>query len=149
MKVVSACLAGVNCKYNGGHCLVKEIKELVDNHEAITICPEVLGGLSIPRDPAERIGDKVITSTGLDVTEAYHLGAIKVLDICEQVQATEVILKSKSPTCGVHEIYDGNFNHTVIQGHGVTAELLLSHGYKVITEEEYKKEMLENTSCEL
>lgn len=140
MKVVSACLAGCNCKYNGDNCLISEIKELVDQHKAIAVCPEVLGGLTIPREPAERVGEQVLSISGNDVTEAYRLGAKKTLELCEEVKATEVILKSKSPSCGKSWIYDGNFNHTVVHGHGVTVELLLKHGYRVLTEDEYKKE---------
>lgn len=139
MKIVSACLAGVNCKYNGGNCLIQEIKDLVDEGEAIAVCPEVLGGLPIPREPAERIGNQVITISGKDVTKEYELGAQKTLELCQKYNVTEVILKSKSPSCGLSGIYDGHFNHTVIEGHGLCVEYLLKHGYTVISEEEFKK----------
>lgn len=139
MKVVSACLAGCNCRYNGDNYLVPSIKELVDNKEAIAICPEVEGGLLTPREPAERVGNQILTISGKDVTCAYELGALKTLQLCNEVHATEIILKSKSPSCGKSLIYDGKFKNHLIPGNGCTAELLMNHGYDVMDEEEYKK----------
>lgn len=139
MKIVSACLAGINCKYNGSNYLVQEIKDMVNCNEAIAVCPEVLGGLKIPRDPAEIINGKVITVNGIDVTKEYELGALRTLEICQKYEVDQVILKSNSPSCGVGCIYDGNFNGTIINGNGKTAELLRKHGYCVISDIEYKK----------
>lgn len=137
MKAISSCLCGVCCNYAGKCHEIKIFKDMVDNQEAIMICPEVLGGLSIPRTPAEIIGDRVITQDKIDVTSQYILGAKKALDLCKIHNVEEIILKAKSPSCGVGKIYDGTFTHTVIDGNGITAELLLKEGFKVISDEDY------------
>ena len=118
MKIVSACLAGVPCRYD---CQAKErahIKAWVDNGEAIAVCPEEMGGLPTPRPPAEKIGDKVISVHGVDVTAEYKLGAEKALAIAKQNGVTEAYLKSKSPMCGYKNIYDGTYSGKVIPGNG-------------------------------
>ena len=140
MKAISACLCGVCCSYNGKSHEKHIFKEMVENNEAIMICPEVLGGLNVPRTPAERINNRILTELGEDVTDAYLKGAQKAVELCKEYQVTEVILKAKSPSCGVNKIYDGTFSHTVIEGHGVTAELLLKEGFTVISDEDYLQE---------
>lgn len=142
MIAISSCLAGICCKYNGGHNGEEIFRKLVADGKAVCICPEVLGGLSVPRCPVELVNGRAITNTGDDVTEQFILGAKKALEICKENHITEVILKSKSPTCGKDGIYDGTFSHTIIRANGMTAQLLLLEGISVKTEEEYKKEIM-------
>jgi uncharacterized protein YbbK (DUF523 family) len=104
---------------------------MVKNGEAIPVCPEQMGGLPTPRPPAERIGEKVLTNKGIDVTAEYQRGAEEAFQIAKLVGATEALLKSKSPMCGSNKIYDGTFTGTTKDGDGVFAELLKKHGIKI------------------
>lgn len=131
MKIVSACLAGIPCRFD---CQAKErtlIKEWVESGEAIAVCPEQLGGLSTPRPPAEIQGDKVITNQGVDVTAEYQLGAQKSLEIALENNVTEAYLKSRSPMCGYKKIYDGTYSGKLVEGHGIFAQALLKNGITV------------------
>ena len=142
--LVSACLAGVNCKYNGGNNLNLEILKLVQEGKAILVCPEQLGGLSTPRKPSEivdRVSSKVAASDGTDVTEEYQKGAYETLKIANLYQVKKAILKSKSPSCGNTTIYDGTFTHTLTGGEGITTKLLRENGIEVINDDEYVKEL--------
>lgn len=144
MILISSCLVGIDCKYNGKNNYHKELKELIDSGKAIPVCPEQLGGLSTPRVPAEIIRDKdnnikVITKNGKDVTKEYFLGAERALKIAKTLNIELAILKSKSPSCGCGKIYDGNFSKNLIEGNGITTEFFLKNGIKVLTEEEYLK----------
>ena len=136
MILVSACLAGVNCKYNGGNNYNEKIMELVRSGEAILVCPEQLGGLSTPRVPAEILDNKVITKDGRDVTKEYNRGAEEVLRLCKELNITKAILKANSPSCGCGTIYDGTFTGTKINDNGITTRLLLENGIDVITEKD-------------
>ncbi|KYG69093.1 purine-nucleoside phosphorylase [Bdellovibrio bacteriovorus] len=131
MKIVSACLSGVHCRYDCKAQTRSSIEEMVKNGEAIPVCPEQLGGLSTPRPPAERIGDKVLTNSGADVTAQYEQGALEALRLAQLCGATEALLKSKSPMCGFGKIYDGTFSGNLKDGDGVFAELLKKHGIKI------------------
>lgn len=131
MKIVSACLAGVHCRYDCQAKTRNDVAEMVRAGEAIPVCPEQLGGLSTPRPPAEGKGGKIMTKTGLDVTSQYLKGAEEALEIARLCGADEALLKSKSPMCGSGRIYDGTFSGTLIEGNGVFAELLKKHGIKV------------------
>ena len=137
MILVSACLCGVNCKYNGGNNLNEEVLELLKKGEAILVCPEQLGGLQTPRNPSEiRIVDgvtKVFMNDGTDVTENYQKGAEEVLKLAKELNIKKAILKRKSPSCGCGEIYDGTFTNTLTKGNGITASLLLENGLEVET----------------
>jgi uncharacterized protein YbbK (DUF523 family) len=126
--LVSACLAGVSCRYDGCSKERATIRKLVEDGQAIAVCPEELGGLSTPRAPAEKCGDKIINQHGRDVTLNYLRGAEQALKIAQEAGCTEAHLKSLSPMCGVGEIYDGHFNGEKIQGDGVLVELLRKHG---------------------
>ncbi|MCX6759915.1 MAG: DUF523 domain-containing protein [Candidatus Nealsonbacteria bacterium] len=138
MILVSACLLGVNCQYNGESDFAKELLDfLKDKGEFIAVCPEVLGGLPIPRDGAEIIGDKVKTVKGKDVTKEFLIGAEKVLKFAKENNIHLAILKAKSPSCGVGMIYDGTFSRKLIKGDGITAALLKKNGIKVMTEKDY------------
>jgi uncharacterized protein YbbK (DUF523 family) len=138
MKLVSACLAGYRCNYKGESKLNESIIELVKRGEAISVCPEQLGGLTTPREPAEQRDGKVFTKSGKDVTENFSNGAYEVLRIAVLYNCTEAILKSKSPSCGCGQIYDGTFSGNLIKGNGITTELLKANGIKVYTEEGFK-----------
>lgn len=135
--LVSACLAGVNCKYDGGNNQNEKIVDLIRNNDVILVCPEQLGGLKTPRIAAERLKDKVITKEGNDVTKEYQKGAEEVLILAKKFNVKKAILKSRSPSCGINEIYDGTFSHTLTTADGVTAELLKKNGIEVISSDDY------------
>ncbi len=138
MILVSKCLTGVPCRMDGQSKLVPEILELVESGEAIPVCPEVLGGLPTPRKPSERLPDgRVVNCEGEDNTEAFFRGAEAALQICREHGCTQAILKSKSPSCGKGIIHNGKFDGGLTEGNGIFAELLLSNGIQVMTEEEY------------
>ena len=131
--LVSGCLLGLNCKYDGGNNYSKEIDEFLKDYEVIPICPEIMGGLPTPRVAAERVGNKVITKDGRDVTEQFRKGAEECLYLAKKYNVKKALLKMKSPSCGNEKIYDGTFSHKVIDGDGVTAELLKTNGVEIIT----------------
>ena len=133
---VSACLCGINCRYDGNTKPVPKIKELYDSGRAILVCPEVMGGLEIPRAASEIIGDKVIDKNGRDNTEAFKTGAEKALELCKKYGVKKAILKQNSPSCGCKHIYDGTFSGRLIAGMGVAAKLLAENGIKVAGEKD-------------
>lgn len=134
--LVSACLLGTNCKYNGSNNFNEKVIEYIKDKEVIPICPEVLGGLSIPRNPSEIIGNRVINNKGKDVTKEYIKGAEEVLKLAKELNIEEALLKEKSPSCGVHKIYDGTFTNTKIDGVGITTKILKENNIKVYSEED-------------
>jgi len=136
MKICSACLLGIKCRYDGKSKRNKKILELAKKEILIPVCPEQLGGLPTPREPAEQKGKKVITKLGKDVTKKFKKGARQVLKIAKLFGVREAILKQRSPSCGCGQIYDGTFSGKIIKGNGVTAALLKRNGIKVISEEE-------------
>ncbi len=139
MKVlVSACLLGVNCRYNGIPKEEPAVKELLAKEDItlIPVCPEQLGGLPTPRTPSERKGKSVISSEGENRTVAFQRGAEETLRLAKLYGCETAILKERSPSCGNREIYDGSFTGTVVPGEGVTAELLRVTGVKVFGESE-------------
>ena len=135
--LISACLIGLNCKYNGGNNENSKLVELMKEKDLIPICPEQLGGLKTPRASAERTQEKVLTKEGIDVTKEYQKGAEEVLKLAKKLNIKKAILKSRSPSCGIDEIYDGTFSHTLIKRDGVTAELLKKNGIEVISSDRY------------
>ena len=134
--LISACLLGVRCRYDGGSKPQEPILRLMEKYTLIPVCPEQLGGLPTPRVPAERRGDRVVTRDGRDVTAAYEKGAAEALRLAELFSCDAAILKERSPACGSGEIYDGTFTHTVVEGFGVAAELLEKNGIRVLGESE-------------
>ena len=136
MKICSACLLGLECRYDCKGKKNAKVISLSDKEILIPVCPEQLGGLSTPREAAEQKGDKVVTESGRDVTSAFRKGAREVLKIVKISGAQEAILKQRSPSCGCGQIYDGTFSGRIIKGDGATASLLKKNGIKVITEEE-------------
>ena len=137
MKIlVSACLLGVRCRYDGKSKPHPAVERLMEQHTLIPVCGEILGGLPTPRVSAERQGARVVTADGRDVTAAYRRGAEEVLRLAERYGCKAAILKERSPSCGSGRIYDGTFTGTLADGWGVTAELLRDHGICVIGESE-------------
>ncbi|NLL70813.1 MAG: DUF523 domain-containing protein [Epulopiscium sp.] len=143
MYLVSACLAGVNCRYNGSNTVNEWVRKLVEQGKAIAVCPEQLGGLPIPRACCEIIDKegkkKVINKDGQDVTKEFIKGAKKTLVIAQTIGAKKAILQSKSPSCGYGFIYDGTFSGKLKEGNGITTELLSQNGIQVYTEKEIEK----------
>ncbi|MBU3102848.1 DUF523 domain-containing protein [Clostridium gasigenes] len=145
MYLISACLCGVNCKYNGGNNFNEKCLELFESGKGILICPEEIGGLSTPRLPAEIKGEvngilieksKIINNKDEDVSENFIRGAKEVLKIAKEKNIHKAILKDGSPSCGVNFIYDGNFNGNKINGCGLTTYILKENGINVISEEQ-------------
>ncbi len=142
--IVSDCLLGTNCKYNGGNNYNEGIINLANQGiEFVRICPEVFGGLSTPRKPSEQVGNKVLTQDGDDFTLNFINGAKKALDLAINNNCKYAILKAKSPSCGYQEIYDGTFTHKLISGNGVACERLLKEGIEIYNENNYC-ELLKN-----
>lgn len=131
--LVSACLLGLNCKYDGENNYSKDIDEFLKDYEVIPICPEIMGGLPTPRIAAERVDGRVVTKDGRDVTKEYIKGAKESLFLARKYNVKKALLKLRSPSCGYGKIYDGTFSHTIIDGNGVTAELLKQNGIEIIT----------------
>ena len=131
--LVSACLLGLNCKYDGGNNYSEEIDEFLKDYDVIPICPEIMGGLPTPRVPSEVLGDKVVNKEGIDVTPQFNKGAKEVLFLAKKYNIKKALLKAKSPSCGNGQIYDGTFSHTLIDGDGVTTKLLKENGIEEIT----------------
>lgn len=135
MKIlVSACLLGIDCKYNGKNNKNEKVIELLKDHDLIPVCPEIMGGLQTPRTPSEIHQDQVITKDGRNVTKQYQKGAEETLKIAKLYNCKNAILKEKSPSCGCGKIYDGTFTGTLIDGDGITAKLLKDHGIKITGE---------------
>ena len=140
MKImVSACLLGENCKYSGGNNLSPDLLRLLAGHMVIPVCPEVLGGLPIPRIPAEIVNGIVINREDVSVDGPFRLGAARALELARQEKPDLIILQSRSPSCGVKEVYDGSFSGKRIPGRGVFAELALRDGFRVMDVEDVLK----------
>ena len=147
MIIISACLCGVNCKYDGGNNINEKILKLFEEGKAVLVCPEQLGGQSTPRGAHEICGGtgadvlegrtKILDKSGDDGTEKFIKGAYETISIANSCKAEYAILKARSPSCGKGLIYDGSFTGSKITGNGVTAELLIRNGIKVLTEEEF------------
>lgn len=141
MKImVSACLLGENCKYNGGNNRNQKLLNLLSGHELIPVCPEVVGGLPTPRVPAEIVNGIVTNRDGISVDDAFRNGANKALEIAMHEKPDLIILQSRSPSCGVKEIYDGTFSGKLISGRGVFAELAVQAGFLVADLEDVLKD---------
>ncbi len=132
--LISACLLGRNCKYNGGNNYHPLAHRLAEAYDLVPVCPECLGGLKIPHEPSERVGDRVLSKSGGDVTAAFRLGAERTLAAAEKHGVKRAVLKERSPSCGCGAVYDGTFTGTVAPGNGLAAELLLAAGVAVYGE---------------
>lgn len=138
MKImVSACLLGENCKYNGGNNYNEKVMEYIKGHEVISVCPEVLGGLPTPRVPSEIVNGVVTTRDGRDVDSQFRLGAETALKKAIEENVDLVILQSRSPSCGVKQIYDGSFSGTKIDGQGIFAKLLIENNIRMVDVEDF------------
>lgn len=134
--VVSACLLGENCKYSGGNNYSAAVEAFLAGKEVIAVCPEVLAGLGIPRTPMEIVDGVLINRDGVCVDEKVRKAVDEIL---KQLQGEEIscaVLKSRSPTCGVKQVYDGTFSKKLVSGQGVLAEALEKAGYRVIDSED-------------
>ena len=137
MKImVSACLLGENCKYSGGNNKDERVLSFLEGHEVIPVCPEVMGGLPTPRPPAEIVGAAVINREEISVDEQFRTGAKMALEIAQREKIDLAILQSRSPSCGVKEVYDGTFSGTRIPGRGVFAKMLVENGFAVMDRED-------------
>ncbi len=137
--LVSACLLGLSCRYDGKSKPCDGVIALKDRYELVPFCPEIYGGLPTPRVGSERVGDRVLMQNGNDVTENYRRGAKEAYKLCQALDIKKALLKERSPSCGLGKIYDGSFNHTLTDGDGVAAEYLKNNGITVIGESELEK----------
>ena len=137
--IVSACLLGENCKYNGGNNKCDDIIALAEKFEIIPVCPECFGGLPIPRVPSEIRDGRVYSKTGEDLTEAFLSGAEQTLYIAREANAPCAVLKENSPSCGFGKIYDGTFSGNKIDGNGITAQLLYDNEIQIFGESQVKR----------
>lgn len=145
--LISACLYGQKCRYDGKDNLISELDLLKSKCNLIPVCPEVLGGLSTPRNPSEIVGDRVIMNDGNDVTSEYSKGAGIALETALKNNCEIALMKAKSPSCGSGKIYDGTFSRTLKDGDGITVRLLKENGIRVFNETQIK-ELLEYISEE-
>jgi uncharacterized protein YbbK (DUF523 family) len=135
--LVSACLLGVRCNDRGRHSRNDAVVALEETHRLVPICPEVTGGLGIPRKAAERQADgRVMTAEGHDLTEQYRRGAEAAVGLAVSVGARRAVLKARSPSCGCHQVYDGTFSRRLVEGAGTAAEALRAAGVDVVSEED-------------
>ena len=137
--LVSACIFGNNTKYNGGNNYNPLVEKLKDKYNIILCCPEVDGGLMIPRDPSEVTGNKVISNKGIDVTKEFKKGASIALELVLKYNIKKALLKDGSPSCGKKYIYDGTFTKTKVNKMGITASLLEQNGVLIYTENDIEK----------
>ena len=148
MILVSACLAGCRCRYDGKDNLVPEIRDLVLSGRAVTVCPESAGRLPTPRDPSEIVGDRVLSCRGTDVTQEFRRGAEAALETARKYGCRLAVLKAKSPSCGKGFVHNGKFDGGLVEGNGLAAKLLMENGIEVMTETEFISMLqVSNASC--
>ncbi|NME69879.1 DUF523 domain-containing protein [Flammeovirga aprica] len=142
--IISSCLVGVKCRYNATCSSTVNLEKMIETGEAIPVCPEVIAGLSTPREPVELQqtdnGIKVTSKQGNEYTQQFLNAADEVLKICKENNITDAILQARSPSCGFGKIYDGTFSGKLIEGNGVVADKLFKNGVNVVTDEEFKSE---------
>ena len=137
--IISSCLLGLPAKYNGEQIVHPLIKALEEKYDLIAVCPETLGGLPIPREPAELRGRRVLTKSGQDVTQEYETGAGVALDIAKGLSIKKAALKERSPSCGHKLIHDGTFTDGMVEGEGVCAKLFLENGIEIFRESDIEE----------
>ena len=133
--LISACLLGIKCRYDGGDQYRPEAAALLARYELVPVCPELLGGLPVPRRPAEIKGGRVVTAAGADVTAAFRLGAERALELARRRGARLALLKDGSPSCGSTRVHDGEFSGRLVPGKGLAAALLAGNGVEVVSED--------------
>ena len=136
VKLVSACLAGINCRFDGGNCANPKVLKIVGSGNVAVACPELLAGFSVPRERMELRGGRVFTESGKDVTEQLRRGAEQFLAAAKKLGVKKAILKARSPSCGKGKIYDGSFSGKLVDGDGIVALLLMENGINVLTEDD-------------
>ena len=137
MKIlVSACLLGENCKYNGGNNYNQNVMDYIKGHEVVSVCPEIMAGLGAPRDSAELVEGIVKTKNGRDIDDEFRQGVTLAMEYVRKENIDLAVLQSRSPTCGVNQIYDGSFQEHLIQGKGIFAAALEEAGYRVMDAED-------------
>jgi len=139
MIIVSACLADLNTAWDGKSRTCKKVIELIKRGVAIPVCPEQMGGLTTPRQPAEKIGNRVIDIKQNDVTDNFVRGSEESFKLLKTVNAKYAILKAKSPSCGFREIYDGTFKNVLVSGNGIFAQKLVDNNIKILTENDLEE----------
>jgi uncharacterized protein YbbK (DUF523 family) len=137
--LVSACLLGMNCRYNGEGQIMPNTALLMKKHHLVPVCPEIYGGLNTPREPSEIKNGRVISKSGKDFTEYFERGAQEILALAKLYNCRYAILKERSPSCGHKKIYDGTFSGKIINGSGILAELLIKNGIEIVDETETDK----------
>ncbi|MDE7264173.1 MAG: DUF523 domain-containing protein [Anaeroplasmataceae bacterium] len=137
--LISACLCGKNTKYNGGNNLISNLDKIKERYELYLVCPEVMGGLTIPRNPSEILGSLVLSNQNIDVTKEYHHGAEQALKIVLKNKIKKALLKESSPSCGSHFVYDGTFTGKKINGEGITVQLLKQHNIEIFSENQIEE----------
>ena len=136
--LVSACLLGEPCRYDGKSMPCAVLLEMAETHEFIPVCPEQIGGLPTPRTPSEiQPNGRVVDAAGIDRTDEFEAGARETLRIAQEHGCTRAILKENSPSCGSNRIYDGTFSGTLVSGKGKTAALLAKHGIETLSENDF------------
>lgn len=133
--LISACLCGICCRYDGSCYNIDRFMRLTEQGLALPVCPEMLGGLPVPRPASERMNGRVLGRDGGDLTEAFQAGAQRTLELAFKYQIRSVIFKERSPSCGCNTIFDGSFSGSLIPGEGVTTALLREYGITVLNEE--------------
>ena len=146
--LISACLLGAQCRYDGQSKPVLEMVALSEQFDLVPLCPEQLGGLPTPREPSERLGEAVVTKGGADVTAQFSRGAAQALHLARLFGCKKAILKARSPSCGSGTVYDGSFSGRLTDGDGVTAALLKANGITVYSEEDLDQLLAEETDAE-
>lgn len=139
--IVSACLCGIACRYDGGSTPIRTLSDLVASGKALAICPEMIGGLGTPREPCEIWQGRVRNRHGEELTPAFLSGAQGALTLAKMCGAKKAVLKERSPSCGVHTIYDGSFSSRLVPGCGITTRLLQKNGIAVISDEDFLREL--------
>ncbi|MBP3398128.1 MAG: DUF523 domain-containing protein [Erysipelotrichaceae bacterium] len=137
--MISACLMGINCRYDGGNTKLAQLDELKQCYELIPVCPETLAGLPCPRFPIEIVGDRVLNNQQEDVTEVFHRGADCAMELWKASGCPKVLLQSRSPSCGKGIIYDGTFTGKKISGNGIFAQKLIDAQAEIYSELEIEK----------
>lgn len=132
--LISACLLGIKCRYDGSCVFNKNIEKLRESYNLVPVCPEIYGGFETPREPCEILKGRVLTQLGEDVTKCYYAGAEEVLKLAEFFECKYAVLKERSPSCGYKEVYDGTFSGKIVKNSGITATMLSNNGITVIGE---------------
>ena len=137
--IVSACLLGENCKYSGGNNFDANVAKFVEGREVIRVCPETLAGLGIPRAPMEIVSGVLRNEDGTSVDQPVRRAVAQIMEQIKDKDIDCAILQSRSPTCGVHQVYDGTFSRKLVDGSGVLAQALKDAGYRVLDREDLEE----------